>query len=168
MKVYLQKSIGPTGHVFPKLQPKQWHWRTFQSQVQLLNSSVKTPITTRMTAKNNTAVTSSNQSSNRLVSDTSTKEKSPSLNSSMSQSPNMTVTGKIILTMELTACIIDQCEGRWKTLMTRLKKAKTSNNLKKRPHEAQLDFIIERSNIKPTWIQGVPPITAWTMKTIKT
>ena len=53
----------------------------------------------------------------------------------------------------------DQCEGHWKTLMRSLKKvtdhnAKTGNDLKKHPYEAQLDFIIERANIKPTYIQG--------------
>ena len=53
----------------------------------------------------------------------------------------------------------DQCEGRWKTLMRSLKKvtdhnAKTGNDLKKHPYEAQLDFIIERPNIKPVYIQG--------------
>ena len=53
----------------------------------------------------------------------------------------------------------DQCEGRWKTLMKSLKKvtdhnAKTGNDLKKHPYEAQLDFIIDRPNIKPAYIQG--------------
>ena len=38
--------------------------------------------------------------------------------------------------------------------MTHLEKPKSGNNLKKRPHEAQLNFIVERLNIQSTGIQG--------------
>ena len=65
----------------------------------------------------------------------------------------------------------DQCEGRWKTLMRSLKKvtdhnARTGNDLKKHPYEAQLEFIIERPNIKQHTYKVAPMIAPWMMKTL--
>ena len=53
--------------------------------------------------------------------------------------------------------IAEQCEGRWKTLVRGVKKvsdhnSKSGNNLKTHPYEQQLDFILERPNIRPSYV----------------
>ena len=91
-------------HVCPKLQqnhqrPNQCNSTGEMSKISNAGVSIKnqcqTPITTRMTPKSNTAVTSSDQSSNWLVNNTPTNNKSRSLISSACQSLKSTITGKI-------------------------------------------------------------------------
>lgn len=52
-----------------------------------------------------------------------------------------------------------QCEGRWKTLERSVKKvsdhnSKSGNDVKTHPYEEQLEFLIERPNIRPSYILG--------------
>ena len=51
----------------------------------------------------------------------------------------------------------EQCEGRWKTLVRSVKKvsdhnSKTGNSLKTHPFEKQLDFLVKKPNIRPSYV----------------
>jgi hypothetical protein len=52
---------------------------------------------------------------------------------------------------------VEQCEGRWKTLVRGVKKVadynfKSGNDLKTHPYEDELQFYSERPNIKPAYL----------------